>query len=745
MTVSTRLMDRAETVCESGPHVMAPSNVLEEQGRNLEPLVLCSTLKGFRLAVPRRGHVLSTVVEIYGNPIREAVAILSASLERENCSPIREAFSPRPKWHGSGIVVSDAKMSAWAMASIWVVGVATKALPVTASLAESERWFFGSHAQQGLTSLPAQKAIVRAESALRTQVDASAYFELLPYIFDPHGPGSRLSVRRNPATRAARTRKRAEGVFYTPADVAEYMASACLDSASSDDLPIIFDPACGTGVFLRAALQEIRKRHPEKDAFSLAAECLFGSDIDPWPLDATAFVLLADSWIESRERCSSPSEAWHKLRLNLACVDTLLIDPAEGTLQIDCKSEKNRQLPFSGKGLFTQGDYKRFSFSQIFPTSKRRPTVVLGNPPYANLGRRPDLPALKCVLETIAVKPHSNAEIYPAFIEQMIRLADEEVCSGALVLPLSIACNVGPQFSVTRKIISSTRGRWRFSFFDREPHALFGEDVKTRNTILLWSRDRSDRSAVLSTGPLRKWHGDSRAAMFRALTFTRLDSDISDGIPKIEGKAQAAALRRISTRLSRLEQVVDVGRFSLAKTPDADDRTVFIGPTAYNFINVFLRPPDGVLGYGQVLSEHPLFSIKCASTIDALTVFAIFSSHLAYWWWHAHCDGFHVSRRFIAELPFGREAFSESATSILSPCGAELWSMIKKRPIISLNRGRTSLAYTPNGYDDIRRKIDKALANIAGIQEAFVDELQQFTARTVAATLRRHAITETED
>jgi len=27
-------------------------------------------------------------------------------------------------------------------------------------------------------------------------------------------------------------------------------------------------------------------------------------------------------------------------------------------------------------------------------------------------------------------------------------------------------------------------GTWRCAFFDREPHALFGEDVETRNAIL---------------------------------------------------------------------------------------------------------------------------------------------------------------------------------------------------------------------------------------------------------------------
>jgi hypothetical protein len=82
---------------------------------------------------------------------------------------------------------------------------------------------------------------------------------------------------------------------------------------------------------------------------------------------------------------------------------------------------------------------------------------------------------------------------------------------------------------------------------------------------------------------------------------------------------------------------------------------------------------------------------------------------------------------------------------VLAEHGAELWSAIKTTPVISLNRGRSSLAYTPNGHDDIRRKIDQALADFMGLEEAFVDDLQQFTARTVAATLPEHAIMETEE
>jgi len=76
----------------------------------------------------------------------------------------------------------------------------------------------------------------------------------------------------------------------------------------------------------------------------------------------------------------------------------------------------------------------------------------------------------------------------------------------------------------------------------------------------------------------------------------------------------------------------------------------------------------------------------------------------------------------------------------LADAGAELWYVIRGRAVVSLNRGRTSLAFTPNGHDAIRRKADQVLAELAGLEHAFVDELQKFTARSVSATLHESSL-----
>jgi len=687
--------------------------------------VAVSEEKLFRWDVPHRGHVLATAAEKYGKPIREAVGILSSSLKKNSCGKFWKSLLSSPRWQPApNTARADAEMVAWTIASIWVVGIATRAITITDRLRDAEEWFFSGDSPERLTDLVSLEAINRTEKILQTYADATTYYELLPYILDPHGPGNRLSVKRDPATHAVRIRKREKGVFYTPADVAEYMITDCFNSIDNKSLPTVLDPACGTGVFLRAALKELRQVHPERSVASLALKCLFGTDIDPWPLDATAFVLLSDIWVDEAEPQMSPAETWRRLRLNLGCIDTLLIDP------------DGADFPYS----YTAEEIaERVSLPKLFPELEGGPTVIVGNPPYADMGKRGDFKQLEKLFKTLAVRPHANAEIYPAFIEQMTRLANKKKCAGALVLPISIACNIGPQFRATRKLIQETAGDWRFAFFDREPHALFGEDVKTRNTILSWSRSELDINTILLSGPLRKWRGDNRTAMFNNIRFTEFKEDISMGIPKIEGAHQVSALKILSSRLNRLEQAVQgIERLNLAEVPNADDRTVFVGPTAYNFLNVFLQPPPNVLKKELMLSEHSLHAIRCKSSEDALAVFGILTSHLAYWWWHVHGDGFHVLRRFISEFPFGLDVLEGKEGDRLRVSGAALWSVIKSNPIISLNKGRTSLAYTPNRQDKFRRCADEILIYIAGLHDEFVDELQQFTAHTVAAKLQEY-------
>ena len=660
----------------------------------------------------------TTATQDASQSIRQAVDILTPLIIQKRLDKFSAAFRS-PSRHPPSQVPScpSPLVVTWDIVAMWLTGVVTNNLCAETTLREAGEWFFGSDEDGILTDLLSAPEIGEAEEALPSRIDTDVCHEQLPYILDPHGPGSRLSVMRDPTTRPARARKRAEGVFYTPADVATYMVKDCLDSLHDDCLPTVYDPACGTGVFLRAALRELSQRHIDKDVTSLAFDCLFGTDIDYWPLDATAFVLLADLLACNPEEGIPPVQLWSRLRLNLRRIDTLLVEP----------------LRLNGRG--GNDDSRRVSLYKLFPAMKEEPTVIVGNPPYADLGNPPYVKDLIPLFKTIQVKPHPSAEVYVAFLEQMMRLGNRKRCAGSLVLPLSIASNIGSQFAVARQMIQETPGQWRFAFFDREPQALFGEDVKTRNAILFWNRDESSTGSTLFSGPLRRWRGDSREAMFAGIRFTQIYCDIRSGIPKVEGSRQAAAVEALNARWDRLGQAVyGVRRMSLADSLTASDDIVLVGNTAYNFLNVFLRPPSTVFDGRSQLSENHLHAIQCATPEMAMAVYGILLGHLAYWWWHTHGDGFHVLRRFIVEFPFGSDVLSGKHMEELADTGSTIWSEINTRPTISRNRGRVSLAYNPNDHIAARRSVDRLLVSAAGLDKGFVDELQRFTELTIAAT-----------
>lgn len=657
-------------------------------------------------AMPRRGYVVAAAAESYGAPIRKAVALLQGHEPAHE-----EVRSTR----------STTELAAWKLVSAWVVAVTLKKLSPESTLADALKWF-GDCSLDGFFSRTPTKCVREAEAILSVAAHGAAVADLLPYILDPHGQASRLTVRKNPSTKTARARKKADGVFYTPADVANFMVRNSLTPLLSEGARLtVFDPACGTGVFLRTALLAYAERFPKVDRFSLATELLFGTDIDPWAVDACAFVLLHDCLEQRNERHNGkPIEMWLRLRENLACFDALLLDPAAPS------TSKAKEIELS----------RRRAINDVLPRIGEGPRLIVGNPPYANLGNRSDLIELARNFSTFGDAPRSSVDVYPLFLEQMVRLAHPGSHGGSLVLPLSIASNTGRQFVATRKLISRTSGRWRFAFFDREPHALFGEDVKTRNAIVLWDRSEGKVRVEIHTGPLRKWRGQDRAAMFNSIDFTLFRGDITEGIPKLSGSSHAQAWSSISGQSNTLMRyAAELGRAELSRVPKERMPAVFVGATAYNFINAF-RKVDATILDIAALSEHPLHALRFACEQDASIAYAVLSSCYTYWWWHVNDDGFHVSRSTLSDLPVGR-AFSDSAIAArLSLLGRKLWTVVQERPIRSINKGKVSLGFNPSLHTELRNEIDRELMKALDLEEHHADELAQFCCQLSSASVQ---------
>jgi hypothetical protein len=371
------------------------------------------------------------------------------------------------------------------------------------------------------------------------------------------------------------------------------------------------------------------------------------------------------------------------------------------------------------------------------------PNVLVGNPPYAAITGRSDLIELAHVFTTFPMKGMGTGDMHPLFFEQMVRLSGA-AASGALVIPLSIAFSGGQQYIAMRQLVEQTSGTWKFSFFDREPHALFGEDVKTRNTIVIWSRKATDKDSRKMTGPLLKWRGHDRARMLRDIRHTELYSSIANGIPKLSSNLQSKALDQLLAHRSTMSDLVkSFYSTSLEHTFVADRKTLFVGGTAYNFLNVLFRPPVRLQPQSGIMSTNTMHALTFSTIKDAFAAFALLSSGVSFWLWHIQGDGFHLSRNFLENFPLGPGLFDSETFARLSRAGLELWRDLQSHPVESMNRGKASLSFPASRLRTQQRITDAIIIEAACLPSAFLDELDQFITSVISALPSTEAPTET--
>jgi hypothetical protein len=615
--------------------------------------------------------------------------------------------------------------AAWNLVSIWLTAQSGGQCAPRCGFREAESWFSANSrtSPEPLSARVPGESLGRAEQLLNSIQLDSEFRALLPYIIEEHGPGSRASVMKDPSTASAWAAKRETGAFYTPSDVAEYMIEHTRKLYDGDFLKAkCLDPACGTGVFLLALLRAaVRDRDRASDFSRLdyITSCLHGFDVSGHALDAAAFVLLQECLPDVLARRLSPLDVWKLIRRNLV---------EEDALRVDSNGRDAKQI---ATGLFGNTAPR---LAQVFPKNPDGFDILVGNPPYAALGERQDFDSLASRFASLnKVKVSQRVNLYPLFVEMMWKFTRPGSNAAALVTPLSVAFHAGSQYESCRHAMTWYGGRWQFAFFDREPHALFGEEVKTRNAILFRCENvntpKRGAAANIETGPLRKWTSRTRANLFQTVEFTAVDSiEIANGIPKLGGISQAEAFMALKRRVDQFPSLtLRIGTCAPAEALSAEKSPkCFVGGTAYNFLNVY-RPARLLPDERDIpLSENPVHRLEFKSEADARAGFAILSSRLTFWLWHVLGDGFHVGSWLLKTLPFGRDSFAKDELASLSNLGEALWGKLQDHRFTSVNGGRQTVAFRPLACNDERDAIDTILVKAAGLKEVFVTELRSF-------------------
>ena len=699
-----------------------------------------------RPSVPAPGASLVTATETRAVHIRAAVESVQHSFVDRESLPAAWADLLASRWREEPLAASEtpALQVAWALVSIRVVGRSIGVLSANASLRDAETWFLGSIRPPSYLS---DFVVERADREAIEQLEAVAYDDelqdLLPYVLDAHGPGSRASVMKDPGTQKSRRAKRVTGVFYTPSDVAEYITREAIGELGEEIGPLhVLDPACGSGVFLKAALDLATTHRPGLDRFNFVERSLYGIDINPLAVEAACFVLLHECLrLNKRRGGPSPWSLWHRIRCNLCVADALTFqvapsdDCSEDLVSLRTALNADTYVLPSSDGLDSGTTTTLFSrglaLGCAFPSLAQGADAIIGNPPYAMIGSRDDAVTLEQRFAALSAGNVARSDYFPVFVEMMWRLARPSRSSSGMVVPLSLAYSGRAQMTATRHAIMGSGGRWRFAFFDREPHALFGEDVKTRNTIVFRFEGSDGPNAVttIETGPLRKWTSRQRAQLFNTINFTPLVGiSIGAGIPKLAGAESARVFGQLTRQPACLRDMCATVDSCLPEDAASQrhGNHVFIAGTAYNFLNVF-RPHRRLPDQRAPWSASRLLALGFASENKAARAFAILGSRIAHWLWYVSEDGFHVTQSFVMTLPFSDRLFSETQKNDLARLGSQLWESVQAQQIISVNGGRQTVAYRPHASEGLRDEIDAVLFEALDVEQTWFDRLRAFT------------------
>lgn len=627
-------------------------------------------------SAPIRGRSVSGAVSPIARSMLAAVAMLRDISPDFKCSWLETSGRDR-------LVEPLQARRAWAVATLGVLhSISTGgAVDLRAAIA----WFEGEE--------PAGKAtqgIAAAGQMLDGVASAPHIDALLPYVLDTFGPTSRLDVMRDGTRMADRAARKHVGSFYTPSDVADFMVRsiAGLDPEAAAWL----DPACGSGAFLIAVLRHLRERGLRREGLvTFATSHLFGLDLSALAADFAAFSIV-HHLLDDID--GPPVAVWSAVRSNLVAVDALQV------------CERDREVEGS------------LSLATLFGALPG-PLRLLCNPPYASSA---DSRHARNWASLRSDRP--GGSLFLPFVEMAWRLDGRPGDAAALVVPLSIGTSRTTDHVRCRSAMADGGGHWSMLFFDRQPHALFGEDAKTRNAILV--RRQSDGFEV-RTSRLLRWTSRQRATIFTEDRSVPLPTgNIRRIVPKIGSEREASLYNALTSyRLRSVERPdhTSVALASIAGMVKPGD--VYVSGTAYNFLNVFRRYPDQ-RRFGGAFSDSKVHRLTFRGSAEAEAMFALLTSRVAFWLWHVECDGFHVPAWFLDELPLLDLQFEPKARAELTRLGQVMWKLAQDDLYASLNGAKWTFAFRPTLAAEERAQVDAIILDNLGIAQDHLDALTSF-------------------
>ncbi|GAB5461083.1 Eco57I restriction-modification methylase domain-containing protein [Hoeflea alexandrii] len=357
--------------------------------------------------------------------------------------------------------------------------------------------------------------------------------------------------------------------------------------------------------------------------------------------------------------------------------------------------------------------------------------VIIGNPPYAEIPRDLDRELLRRNFRSALERWSRDEDLYTLVVERSLNLLRTESGQFGMILPLSVAFSTKRPYLELRKILSAEGTLAAWSHFDRIPSALFGNEVRTRCSITLFSRATSSRPHRNVTTALMRWNAESRDALFSLLRYAEFDVEILARVPKLGSEVQAKTLEHLNSRKRPLGiELRDSISFSTlsAMAPKFPQPAVYVGGTAYNWFPAWRDIPETTDLNGSPSLPARTAGYRFRTPEEADVVFALLCSSLGYWWWSVASDGFNLKKWLLDSFPISSTIFSPKSKAELAALGAELRSEIKKHYVYKDNRGRIGNYFLPGCSAQIVAIDDAIERSDIGIVPGFFADIREHNA-----------------
>ena len=474
-----------------------------------------------------------------------------------------------------------------------------------------------------------------------------------------------------------RDEKNKTGTFYTPYFVVDFIVQNSISKECS-----VIDPCCGCGAFLVGATKRIVEI-TKKNVIDILEKNIFGIDICNEAIRRAKIILSLLALTKGEDK--------KEINFNLVNADSLIVNWEE-------KFPK----------VFENGGFE----------------VVIGNPPYAALPAKYNLKILSKRYKTIENSSRSN--IYIPFLEMMFNISKHNG-SGGIIVPLSIAFASGKNFLKLREEIEKIGGDWKFSFYDRSPDSLFGDNIKTRNSIIFFYKGTKTKS--LSTTKLIRWNSRNRDELFNKIKYQNLqDLSIKKAIPKISTILELSILNK----LEKLENLGDTINIKSQFNRSNKKNVLYFYNTAYNWISVFTHIPSSFDNSKEIIPSS-LYAIECKDETEAKILYSLLNSKIVYWYWTVWGDGFHVTEKFIRKIPITFSSFSIKSKERLIYLATKLEELAIENPISKVNKKKTIGNYNMMKCNTIINQIDETITNELRLDSSFLGFLREFFKEHISA------------